>query len=196
MDAVTKIIWRLGWNPVPTYVFVAVLVSLGWAVTQHPVGMLLGLVGLIPRWKGIKLINSSWQTYLGQGESLIKEQGGSRLGVSLDTAQCTVLRTGHGEIPFGATPHPEYSISVIYICDAFFAVYHDSIINLRELDVYLPGQGEEVYFRHVSLLNYNPPNIEVTLERQDDETLHGRLWRCRCSWSIAGEVEVKPKYRL
>jgi hypothetical protein len=77
MDGATKIIWHLGWNPVPTYVFLAVLAFLGWAIAQHPAGMLLGLFGLVPRWKGIKLINSSWQTYLGEAESLVKEQGAS-----------------------------------------------------------------------------------------------------------------------
>jgi hypothetical protein len=163
MDGATKIMWHLGWNPVPTYVFVAVLAFLGWAITQHPAGMFLGLFGLIPRWKGIKLINSSWQTYLGEAESFVKGQGASRLGVILSAAQCTVLRTGRGEIPFGTTPNPEYAISVIYICDAFFAVYQDAIASLKELDIQLPGQGEEVYFRHVSVVNYNPPNIEVTL---------------------------------
>jgi hypothetical protein len=163
MDGVARIIWRLGWNPAPTYSLVVVTAIVGWLILQHPIGLVFGFLGLVPRWKAISLINKSWQEHLNKAESLVKEQGATRLGVSLDEAQVTVLRMGRGKPPFGATPNPEYSISVVYICEAFFAVYQGAILNLSELDVQLPAQGEEVYFRHVSAVNYTPPNIEVIL---------------------------------
>ena len=163
MDGVARIIWRLGWNPTPTYGLIVGMAILGWLLLQHPIGIVFGLLGLIPRWKAISLINKSWQEYLNKAESLAKDQGASRLGVNLDGASSTLVRTGQGKSPFGATPKPEYVISVVYICDAFFAVYQGAILNLPELVVQLPAQGEEVYFRHVSAVNYNPPNIEVIL---------------------------------
>jgi hypothetical protein len=163
MDAARRIIWRLGWNPTPTYyLFIGTAIS-GWLLLQHPIGLVFGLLGLVPRWKAISLINKSWQEHLDKAESLIKEQGATRLGVNLNDAQVTVLRMGRGKAPFGATPNPEYSITVVYICEAFFAVYQEAILSLSECDLQLPTQGEEVYFRHVSVVNYNPPNIEVTL---------------------------------
>ncbi len=135
----------------------------GWFLLQHPIGLILGFLGLIPQWKAIGLINGSWREHLSRAELLVKQEGASRLGVSLDSAQSTVLRTGRGKPPLGATPNPEYIISIVYICDAFFAVYQGATFNLAELDLQLPAQGEEVYFRHVSAVNYSPPNIEIIL---------------------------------
>jgi hypothetical protein len=65
--------------------------------------------------------------------------------------------------PFLIRPKPEYDISVVYICDAFLAVYQGAVLGLQELKIRLPEQGEEIYFRHISLFIYNPPYIEVTL---------------------------------
>jgi hypothetical protein len=163
MDGPRRILWRIGWNPTPTYVLFVGIAILGWVLVRHPIGLALGLVGLVPRWKAIGLINRSWQNYLGKAESLIKEQGAVRLGVNLDAASPTVVRTGQGKAPLLAKPKPEYVVSVVYICDAFFAVYQGAVFSLPELVVQLPAQGEEVYFRHVSAINYNPPNLEVIL---------------------------------
>ena len=163
LDTLRRILWRLGWNPMPTYALVVGMAILGWALVHHPMGVAFGVLGLIPRWKAIGLINGSWQNYLSKAESVVKEQGAVRLGVDLVAAIPTVVRVGQGKAPFLTTARPEHVISVVYICDAFFAVYQGAVFNLPELLVQLPAQGEEVYFRHVSAINYNPPNIEVIL---------------------------------
>jgi len=163
LDTVKRILWRFGWNPAPTYALLVGIAILGWALVHHPMGAAFGVLGLIPRWKAIGLINGRWKSYLSKAESVVKEQGAVRLGVDLVAAIPTVVRVGQGKAPFLTTPKPEYGVSVVYICDAFFAVYQGAVFNLPELFVQLPAQGEEVYFRHVSAVNYNPPNIEVIL---------------------------------
>jgi len=163
MDGVTRILWRLGWNPTRIYVLFVVTAILGLLLLRNPFGLFFGCFGLFLGWKAISLINKTWQDYLTKAESLVIEQGASRLGVNTDNSQCIALRMGQGKPPLAVTPNPQYAISVVYICDAFFAVYQGATFDLGALDVKLPAQGEEVYFRHVSAVNYSPPNIEVLL---------------------------------
>jgi len=163
MDSAHRILWRVGWNPNISYALIGCLALVGWLLFQHPAGLLLCIFGILPHWNAIGLINTKWQEYVGKAESIVKEQGAHRVGVTLDKAAVTVARAGRGFAPVGATPRAEYVISVVYICDSFFAVYQDAVLSLASLTVELPVQGEEVYFRHVSAVRYNPPNIEVVL---------------------------------
>jgi len=163
IDGVTRVFWRLGWNPVPTYGLLVAMAVFGWLLIRHPVGLVLGLVALIPWWKAISLINRNWRAYLSKAETLVSEQGAIRLGVNLNSAESKVVRMRRGEPPFGVTPNREYRISVVYICDTFCAVYQGAILDLPEIEVQLPTQGEEVYFRHISAVNFNPPNLDIVL---------------------------------
>ena len=162
-NSATKILWLLGWNSAPTKILFVVSALLGWLVLQNPIGLLFGFLALVLHWKAISVVNKTWQERLSQAESLVKEQGTSRLGVSLSGAQVTVLRMGRGKPPLAVKPNPEYTVSAVYICDGFFAIYQGAIFSLASLDVQLPAQAEEVYFRHVSAVNFSPPNIEVVL---------------------------------
>jgi hypothetical protein len=163
MDVWTKIVWRLGCNPTPTYILLVCMALLGWVLLRHPAGLLLGLLALVPRWKAISLINRNGQGYLDQAKLQVKEQGARRLGVHLDTALCNVSSTGRGTRPFGASWNPEFDISVVYIDNQFFAVYQAAIFSLHDFTVQFPQQGDEIYYRHVSAVNYHPPHVEVTL---------------------------------
>jgi hypothetical protein len=58
MEGVTRILWRLGWNPFPTYGLIVSMAVFGWFLLQHPIGLILGFLGLIPQWKAISLIAS------------------------------------------------------------------------------------------------------------------------------------------
>lgn len=163
MDAVGRLLWHVGWDLRPTYGLMAGLAIIGWVLLKNPVGLTLGLLGLVPRWKSLVLINKSWETFLAKAELSVQDQGAIRLGVTSDAPECTVIRAGRGRPPLGVRANPEYCISVFYICEAFFAVYQGAILNLRKLQLQLPAQGEEVYFRHVSAVKYNHPNVEVVL---------------------------------
>lgn len=163
MDGMTRVLWWFGWNAAARNALLVGMALMGLIVLKHPMGLALGLVCLVPWWKAITLINTSWKEYLNQAESFVREQGAGRLGVTLEGAECAVLRAGRGKTPLAVTPNPQYSISVVYICDVFFAVYQGAVFDLNRLDIELPSQGEEVYFRHVSAVNYSPPNIEVII---------------------------------
>jgi hypothetical protein len=163
MNGGTRIMWWLGWNPTPTYILLVSMALFGWVVLRHPAGLLLGLLALVPWWKAISLINRNGQGYLDQAKLHVKGEGASRLGVHLDTALCNVSSIGRGKRPFGASWEPQYDISVVYIDNEFFAVYQAAIFNLHDFTVQLPQQGEEIYYRHVSAVNYRPPHVEVTL---------------------------------
>lgn len=146
IEGLKRTLWQTGWNATPTYVLVGGMAILGWVLVRHPIGLIFGLVGLVPRWKAIGLINGSWQDCVSKAESVVKEQGAARLGVNLESANPTVVRAGQGIAPFFVTPKPEYVISVVYICDAFFAVYQGAIFNLSGLTVQLPAQAKRSIF--------------------------------------------------
>jgi hypothetical protein len=162
-NATARVLWFLGWQPIPLYVLFACMAALGWLLFRHPAGLVCGFAALFPYWKAVQAVNKSAREYLLQAESCAKEQGAARLGVKLDEAQCWVFSIGKGKPPFGVTSNPTYEIAVVYICEAFFAVYQPSILRLPHLEVQLSPQGEEFYFRHVSVVNYNPPYIQVIL---------------------------------
>ena len=155
--------WSLGWNPTPTYLLLVGLALLGLVVLRHPAGLLLCVLALVPRWKAISLINRNGEGYLDQAKLHVKGEGASRLGVHLDTALCNVSSIGRGKPPFGSSFNPQYEISVVYIDNQFFAVYQAAIFNLQDCTVQLPQHGDEIYYRHVSAINYHPPHVEVTL---------------------------------
>jgi hypothetical protein len=117
----------------------------------------------VPRWKAVTLINKNGPGYVDQAKAHIKGEGANKLGIRLDTALCNVSLIGLGNRPVGASWHSQYEITVIYICEQFFAVYQGAIFNLYDFTVHCPPQGDEVYYRHVSAVNYHPPHVEVTL---------------------------------
>jgi hypothetical protein len=163
MNGGTRIIWWLGWNPAPTYILLGSLALMGWVVFRHPAGLFLGLLAGVPRWKAVTLINKNGPGYVDQAKAHIKGEGANKLGIRLDTALCNVSLIGLGNRPVGASWHSQYEITVIYICEQFFAVYQGAIFNLYDFTVHCPPQGDEVYYRHVSAVNYHPPHVEVTL---------------------------------
>ena len=162
MDVWTKIVWWLGWNPTPTYILLVSMALLGWVLFRHPVGLFLGLLAGVPRWKAISLINKTGQGYLDQAKSHVKEQGARRLGVHLDTAICNVSSTGLGNRPWGASWHPS-SIFQWSILQPIFRGLPRAIFRLHDFTVHCPSKVMKIYYRHVSAVNYHPPHVEVTL---------------------------------
>jgi hypothetical protein len=160
---VDRIMWHLGWEPRFLNIAVLVLAAAGWVFLRSPYGLFLGTVVLIFRWKTAMLINRAYSERISEAESRVKQEGAARLGVRLADSEVYVVASGHGNSPLGVKARPEYDITVVYIADVFFAIYAGASLRMAKLEVELPAKGEEIYFRHVSAINYQDPVIEVVL---------------------------------
>jgi hypothetical protein len=165
-----RVLWYLGWRPRPLNLLGLGLAVGGLLLFRHAAGLLLGLLALILRWKTASLINRTYGQLLCQAESRIKQEGAKRLGIAIDDSQCYVVAVGRGSAPIGVKTKPIHDISVVYICDVFFGIYTGASFRLSDTEIQLPATGEEIYFRHVSAVNYRDPLIEVVLS-------HGRATR-------------------
>jgi hypothetical protein len=163
MGLVDRIMWLLGWQPRVLVIAASVLALGGWVLLRSPFGLLLGCVALVPYWKAASLINRVYQERIPEAESLVRREGASRLGVQLSDSEIYLITSGRGPSPVGVKAKPEYDITVVYIADGFFAIYAGASFHLAKFEVELPAKGEEVYFRHVSAINYLEPFIEVVL---------------------------------
>lgn len=155
--------WHLGWEPRVLNVAGLVLAVAGWALLRSPFGALLGTIMLILRWKTATLINSTYQEHIREAESLVKQEGAGRLSVRLSDSEVHIITSGCGTSPIGVKAKPEYDITVVYIADVFFAIYAGASFRVAKLEIELPAKGEEIYFRHVSAINYQDPLIEIVL---------------------------------
>ncbi len=163
MGHADRIMWYLGWEPRVLSIATLVLAVTGWLLLASPFGLLLGTIVLILRWKTATLINGTYQERIPEAESLVKQEGAGRLGVQLSDSEVHVITSGRGTAPFGVKAKPEYDITVVYIADVFFAIYAGASFRLAKFEIELPAKGEEIYFRHVSAINYQDPLIEVVL---------------------------------
>jgi hypothetical protein len=130
---------------------------------RSPYGLLLGVTGLALRWKTATIINSAHQQHIPEAVARVKQEGASRMGVQLCDAEAHTIVSGRGKSPFFVKAKPEYDISVVYIADVFFAVFAGASFRVPKSEVELPAKGEEIYFRHVSAINYQDPVLEVVL---------------------------------
>ena len=163
MSHVDRIMWYLGWEPRVFTIAGLVLAAVGWVLLRSPFGLFLGATVLIVRWKAATLINSIYPERIQQAESLVRQEGAARLGVPLADAEVHVMASGRGNSPFGVKARPEYDVTVVYIADVFFAIYAGASFRMAKSEIELPAKGEEIYFRHVSAINYQDPIIEVVL---------------------------------
>jgi hypothetical protein len=166
MDFGSRILWRLGWNSRTLYI-IGFIISLLCAISIHsPVGLLFGLVVLLVRWKATSFINSNSPSVINLAKVAVAHAGSKRVGVELETSDFkTLLIPQDSSPPFGIRPLPEYHISVVYICDAFFATYSGTSFSLADCTLEMATTGDEIYFRHVSAINYRGTSIEIAITR-------------------------------
>jgi hypothetical protein len=163
MGHVDRIMWYLGWEPRVLNIAGLALAVAGWALFRSPWGLLLGTSILILRWKTATLINATFQERIPEAVAGVKQEGAGRLGVQLSDADIHVIVAGHGTSPFFVKAKPEYDITVVYVADVFFAIYAGAAFRVAKFEIELPAKGEEIYFRHVSAINYQDPMLEVVL---------------------------------
>jgi hypothetical protein len=140
MGHVDRIMWYLGWEPRALNIAGLVLAVGGWVLFRSPWGL---------------LINATFQERIPEAVAGVKQEGAGRLGVQLSDADIHVIVAGHGTSPFFVKAKPEYDITVVYVADVFFAIYAGAAFRV--------AKGEEIYFRHVSAINYQDPMLEVVL---------------------------------
>src|ERR1700693_1245036 len=158
-----RIMWYFGLQPRVLDIAGLAVAAAGWVLFRSPFGMLLGTIALILRWKTATLINSTYQERVREAEARVKDEGAVRLGVRLSASEIYVINSGRGTSPFGVRAKPEYDISVVYVSDAFFAIYAGASFGVAKLEIELPAKGEEIYFQHVSAISYHDPFIEIVL---------------------------------
>jgi hypothetical protein len=163
MGFADRIMWYLGWEPRVLNIAALALAAAGWVLFRSPWGLLLGSITLVLRWKAATLINSTFQDRIPEAVAGVKQEGAGRLGVPLSDCEIHVITSARGTAPFGVKAKPEYDITVVYVADVFFAIYAGACFRLVKSEIELPAKGEEIYFRHVSAINYQEPLLEVVL---------------------------------
>jgi hypothetical protein len=123
---------------------------------------------MLARWKAAVLVNARAPSVIDLAKNAAVISGANRVGVQLENSDHTVLSTARSSsVPFGVRASREYTISVTYVCDTFFAIYAGTSFTLPTCDLRLATTGEEVYFRHVSAINRSNDSIEIALTRSN-----------------------------
>jgi hypothetical protein len=162
----SRILWSLGWHPRALYMIGVVSSLFGAIALQTPIGFLLGLIVFVVRWKATQFINTTSAGIIDLAKTAIAEAGSKRVGVDLEMSDCKVLLIGQDcSSPFGIRHKPHYHVSAVYICDAFFATYSENSFSLADCTLALATTGDEIYFRHVSAINYRSSSIEIVITR-------------------------------
>jgi hypothetical protein len=166
MDLASRILWKLGWNPKPFYILGSII-SLLTAVVLHSVyGLLAGLIVFIARWKVTQLINRTSPGIIDLAKGDVAIAGAKRVGVDLDLSDCRVLVIPQdSSSPLGIRPKPAYQLTAVYITDAFLATYSGSSFSLSTWILRPATTADEIYFRHVSAINYRGTSIEIVITR-------------------------------
>lgn len=165
MDLPSRILWRLGWDPRPLYMICVAMGLLASWELHTLAGMLVAIAAPVLHWKATALVNEDSKRILELAESVVTSAGAKRVGVDSDSSRCRVILIGHGDTPLGVKFSPNYSVTALYVGDAFFAIYSGTAFALSDLELRLATTGDEVYFRHVSAINYHDSAIEILLSQ-------------------------------
>ncbi len=168
MDLKSRMFWYLGWNPRPLYMLSAAMALLGAIAFRSPAGLLFGVLPMLARWKAAALVNARAPSIIELAKNRAVISGANRVGVRSENSDHTVLSTARSSsVPSGVRASREYTISVTYVCDTFFAIYTGTSFTLPTCELRLAITGEEVYFRHVSAINRSNDSIEIVLTRSN-----------------------------
>jgi hypothetical protein len=166
MPVSDRLLWFLAWNRRPLYVLAVVLALLGALFTHSPFGLLFGVLPLVVLWKANQTVNAAFPHVIEGAKNTVLKAGTQRVGVELENSDHVALLIPEksGSL-FGIRPAPRYTVSCVYITDAFFAVFPGSTFSLPTRTVTPATTAEEIYFRHVSAINQRDGYIEITLNR-------------------------------
>jgi hypothetical protein len=143
MDFGSRILWRLGWNPRRLYIVGLVISVFSGIVMHSAIGFLAGLIVFIARWKASQFINMNSARIIDLAKTAVATAGSKRVGVDLELSDCKVLLIPQdSSSPLGIRPRPDYHLSAVYICDAFFATYSGSSFSLPDCALGLATTGD------------------------------------------------------
>lgn len=161
-----RLLWYLAWNRRPLYVLAGILALVGAISTHSPLGLLFGLLPLALLFKANQLVNAASPQIIETAKAAILKAGTQRVGVELENSNhVALLIPDKSGSPFGIRPAPQYTLSCVYITDAFFAVFPGTSFSLPARTLTPATTAEEIYFRHVSAINQRDGYIEITLNR-------------------------------
>jgi hypothetical protein len=166
IPASARLLWFLAWNRRPLYILAAIFAVFGALFTHSLFGLLFGVLPIAVLYKANQIVNASSQEVIELAKNATLKAGAQRVGVELENSdQVALLISEKSRTPFGIRPAPRYSVSCVYMCDAFFAVFSGSSFSLPTRTLTPATTAEEIYFRHVSAINQRDGYIEITLNR-------------------------------
>jgi hypothetical protein len=161
-----RLLWFLAWNRRPLYILAAILAVFGALFTHSLFGLLFGILPIAILYKANQIVNAASQEVIELAKNTTLKAGAQRVGVELENSdQVALLIPEKSRTPFGIRPAPRYTVSCVYMCDAFFAVFSGSSFSLPTRTLTPATTAEEIYFRHVSAINQRDGYIEITLNR-------------------------------
>jgi hypothetical protein len=122
--------------------------------------MLIGGFGLWIR--STQTVKANAQSLIEGAEANCIATGARKLGIEATSIEQTFLLRGEGDrryplIPF-ATQH---KLTVFYITQAFIGIYTGTTFDLKEVDTRLGSTTKEVYYPHVSGVEFSPPLFKL-----------------------------------
>ena len=166
MPVFDRLLWFLAWNRRPLYILAGILALIGAVFTHSLFGLLFGVLPLAALYKANQIVNAASQQIIESAKTAALKAGTQRVGVELENSDhVALLIPEKSGAPFGIRPAPRYTLSCVYITDAFFAVFPGSSFSLPTRALTPARTAEEIYFRHVSAINQRDGYIEITLNR-------------------------------
>jgi hypothetical protein len=189
MPVFDRLLWFLAWNRRPLYVVAGALALIGALFTHSLFGFLLALLPLAALYKANQIVNAASPQIIESAKAAALKAGTQRVGVELENSDhVALLIPEKSGSPFGIRPAPRYTLSCVYITDAFFAVFPGSSFSLPTRALTPAATAEEIYFRHVSAINQRDGYIEITLNPATSRSASiSETTRTRCAFSIPCE---------
>jgi len=166
MPVSDRLLWFLAWNRRPLYILAVILAVIGAVFTHSPFGLLFGALPLAALYKANRIVNAASPHVIESAKAAILKAGTQRAGVELGNSDhIALLIPEKSRSPFGIRAAPQYTLSCVYITDAFLAVFPGSSFSLPMRTLTPAITAEEIYFRHVSAINQHDGYLEITLNR-------------------------------
>jgi hypothetical protein len=166
MPISARLLWFLAWNRRPLYVLAGILAVFGALQTHSPFGLLFGGLPFAILYKATQTVNAASPEVIELAKNTILKAGTERVGIVLeDSDHVVLLLPEKSGSPLGIRPAPRYTVSCVYISDAFFGIFSGSSFSLPTRTLTPATTAEEIYFRHVSAINQRDGYIEITLNR-------------------------------
>jgi hypothetical protein len=158
--------WWIGWRPKATIVTCVCLGAVMSAANSSAVPLMVLLVLGVCIWvKGTQTVKTHAPRLLAEVEAQCVAAGARKLGMDVAPEQTFLMRgemRGENDERYTLIPFStKHKLTVIYVTDAFIGVYAGSSYDLKELQTRLGSTTKEVYYPHVSGVEFCPPIFKL-----------------------------------